>query len=456
MKKVLIILTGFFLLSVFKVAAQEYSAIRYWNMEQDKTYINLVERQNKGEILTAEEQKSLDDHRMKLNDYFLRMPDSEKAIYYQNRASWKENEDKIFKAPEQETDIYSGERSMYTQYLITNGISGAFYGAATSYIMGVEDGGVATGITLLTAGANVLIPVLSIKDRYVSYNSLSLTNHGKLIGAGQGIALGISIVGDNVDDGKLLLALSELTSISLGRVGYYLGKNKPWSEGRAKLYTYYGTLMPFEGLALAAAFEAENPRIYGLSALAFGAGGYFMADAISKRHDFTRGDITATGTLASLHGLLGFGIMSDIAENSGSFHSGTILLPAFGALGASMAGHYWLRDARFTNQQGRNIALATSGGSIIGLGLIAIVGSDDMTPYYVSGYITGMTTYALMVNSYKKKNGFSIPPKEMKTGWNFNLTPQNIFINRKLTSYYLSNPGKRIDLLPAFSATLTF
>ena len=362
MKKVLIILTGFFLLSVFQVEAQEYSAIKYWNMEQDKTFINLVERQNKGEILTAEEQKSLDDYRMKLSEYFVRMPDSEKAIYYQNRASWKENQDNIHKVPKQETDVYSGERSMFTQYLITNGIFGAFYGASTAFIMGVEDGGVATGITLLTAGANVLIPVLSIKDRYVSYNSLSLNNHGKLIGAGQGLALGISIVGDNVDDGKLLLALSELSSIALGRVGYYLGKSKPWSEGRAKLYTYYGTLMPFEGLAIAAALKSEDPRIYGLSSLAFGAGGYFMADAISKRHDFTRGDITAIGTLASLHGMLGFGIMSDIGENSGSFHSGTILLPAFGALGASLAGHHWLKDVNLTNQQGRNVALATKIG----------------------------------------------------------------------------------------------
>lgn len=456
MKRILIILTGIFLFSVFQVEAQEYSALKYWNMEQDKTFVNLVERQNKGEILTAEEQKSLDDYRMKLSEYFLRMPDSEKAIYYQNRTSWKENQENIKIVPKQETDVYSGERSMFTQYLITNGIFGAFYGAATSFLIGIEDGGVATGITLLTAGGSVLIPVLSIKDRYVSYNSLSLTNHGKLIGAGQGLALGISIIGDNVEDGKLLLALSELSSIALGRVGYYLGKNKPWSEGRAKLYTYYGTLMPFEGLALSAAFQAEDPRIYGLSSLAFGAGGYFMADAISKRHDFTRGDITAIGTLASLNGLLGFGIMTDIIENSQSFKSGTILLPAIGALGASLAGHKWLKDANLSNQQGRNVALATAGGSIIGLGLIAIVGSEDMTPYYISGYITGMTTYTLMMNAYKKKNNFSLPARDMKTGWNFNFTPQNIFINRKMTSYYLSNPGKRINMLPAFSATLTF
>jgi hypothetical protein len=214
--------------------------------------------------------------------------------------------------------------------------------------------------------------------------------------------------------------------------------------------------MPLEGLAITAAFETTDPRIYGLSSLVFGAGGYFLADAIAKHNDVTRGDMTAITTLATLNGLLGLSVFGDIADNSDDVSPATILIPAAGALGASMLGHVWLKDARLTNQQGRNVALASAGGSIIGLGLIALVGAEDMAPYYVTGYITGMTTYSLMVNSYKKKNNFSMPAKEMKTGWNFNLAPQNIFINKKIASRILSNPGRRIDMLPAFSATLTF
>jgi len=445
------------LLSFLPLAAQEYSAVSYWKMEQDITYISLLDRQNAGSVLTPEEQKYVNDFKQKLAEYFEKMPDSEKAIYYKNRASWQQNEQNIKGIPAQQpTDVYAGERSKFTQYLIMNGISGAFYGGAAAFILGVEDEGAATGMVLLSAGASVLVPVLTIKDRYVSYNSLALSNHGKLVGALQGAALGVLMVGDNVEEGKLLLTLSAASSIAMGRVGYSLGKNKPWTEGRAALYTYYGTLMPLEGLALTAAFESEDPRIYGLSSLAFGAGGYFMANAISKRNNFTRGDITATGTLATLNGLLGLSIMLDITDDSDEYPPGTIMIPAIGALGSSLLSHLWLKDAGFTNQQGRNVALASAGGSIIGLGLVAIAGAENPAPYYVTGYITGMTTYALMVNAYKKKNNFSLPRNEMKTGWNFNLTPQNIFINRKIASYALANPGKRIDFLPAFSASLTF
>jgi len=385
------------------------------------------------------------------------MTDNEKAVYYQNRAGWKENgQKKSQPSAQSSTDVYAGERSKYTQYLVINGISGAFYGAAASYVMGIEDGGTVTGITLLTAGASVLVPMFTIKDRYVSYNSLTLSNHGKLAGAGQGLALGALIIGNNFDEGKLLVTLSAASSIALGRVGYSLGKNKPWTEGRAALYSYYGTLMPFEGLAMYMAVAGNDPRMIGLSSLAFGAGGYFMANAIANRNDFTRGDIIATATLASMNGMLGFFVMNDIDSRSNEFHPGLIMIPAGGALVASLGSHLWLKNAGLTNQQGRNTALASAGGSLIGLGLAALADAEQPASYYVTGYITGMTSYALMINAYKKKNARSASTYEGNTGWNFSITPQNIFVNRKLASYSLTNPGRRVDMLPAFSATLNF
>jgi hypothetical protein len=460
MKRILLIFTGYFILSLIQLSAQEYTAASYWNMEHDPLYTNLLERQTKGDTLSAEEQKILGDYKVKLSDYFNKLSDTEKSVYYRNRAQWTENPNEIYKVkPPQQTDIYSGERSKYTQYLVTNGFFGAFYGAAACAILGVEDEGVITGVTLLSAGASILVPVLSIKDRYVSYNSLALSTHGKLAGALQGAALGVLLVGDNIEEeggAKLTGGLAVLSSIALGRVGYSLGKNKPWSEGRAALYSYYGLLMPFEGFALDAAFQVEDPRIIGLTSLAFGAGGYLMANSIANRYDYTRGDITAIGTLATLNGLLGLSIFSDIEANSDDFSTGLILIPAAGALGASLVGHLWLKDAKLSAQQGRNVALGTAGGSIIGLGLIALIGSDAAAPYYVTGYVTGMTTYAIMVSMYKKNNRSAFIGKDMKTGWNFNVMPQNLFLNKRIASYALANPTRKIDFLPAFSATLKF
>jgi hypothetical protein len=107
------------------------------------------------------------------------------------------------------------------------------------------------------------------------------------------MALGYLIMGNSDNDGKVILGLSSLSSIGLGRLGFYLGMNKQWTEGRAALYTHYGTLMPLEGIALDAALQADDARIYGLTSLVFGAGGYLIADAVAKRNDFTREDVSA-------------------------------------------------------------------------------------------------------------------------------------------------------------------
>lgn len=456
MRKTLFLIAVSLVLTANQLVAQQYTAAGYWKMENDPIYLRLAERVKTGDSLSLEEQNTLLEYKTKLIEYFERMPDIEKSLYYKNRSAWSARPGAVdMVQPRQETDVFSGERSMYTQYLISSGIFGAFYGGALVALLEMESDG-AAGIPLLTAGASVLIPVLSLKDKYVPYNALSLSIHGKLAGALQGAALGVLITGEETEEGKLIITLATASSIAMGRVGYSLGKNRPWSEGRAALYSYYGLLMPFEGLALCAAFESESPRIYGLSSLAFGAGGYLMADHIAKRNDFTRGDITATGTFAALNGLLGFTIMTDILENSYDAGTGWILLPALGALGGSLLSHSWLRDTRFTTQQGRNIALATAGGSAVGLGLVALFTPEAAAPYYIVGYLSGLTTYSLMVKIYKNSNPLTLSGKPENKKWNFNLMPQNIFINDLIAPYAFANPGKRVDFLPAFSASFKF
>ena len=341
------------LFSFSQLLAQQYTAAEYWRMERDSAYVRLEQRQNAGDTLSSDEQKYIADHKILLSGYFEKLPDSEKALYYQYRAKWNSQppvtSGKV--TSNQEADIYAGERSMYTRYLVTSGLFGALYGGAAVAVFEVGEGA-AAGIPLLTAGLSVLIPVMTIKDKVVPYNSLALSNHGKLAGGLQGVALGALITGDNVEDGKLIFAIATASSIGMGRLGYSLGKNKPWSQGRAALYSYYGILMPLEGLALDAAFQVEDPRIWGLTSLAFGAGGYLIANQIANKNDFTRGDITATGTLATLNGLLGLLILTDIEENSGEISPGQIMIPAIGALGGTLIGHVWLRDAQTDHSAG--------------------------------------------------------------------------------------------------------
>lgn len=455
MKKSGLILLGFVLFSFSQLMAQNYTAVEYWKMEQDPVYVQLLQRQNAGEILTLQEQNTLVEYRNSLILYFEKLSDNEKSLYYKNRTKWTEQrgtKDKL--TVQQEIDVYAGERSKYSQYLFTSGFFGLFYGGAAVSIFNIE-GGAAAAIPLLTAGASTLVPMLSIKDKNVSYNSLALSNHGKVIGALQGAAFGLLLTGDNVDEGKLILGLSTLSSIGLGRLGYILGRDKPWSQGRVALYAHYGFLMPLEGLALVIAFESEQPRMYAASSLAFGAAGYLIADKVSQWNDFTRGDITATSTLSTLNTYLGFCIMTDIAEQYNT-KPGDLMIPAIGALGGTLAGHLWLKDARLTNQQGWNTALATAGGALIGLGLTALFTPDSFTPYYIVSYATGLSSYAILLSQYKKNNSLALFEQEKKSRWDINLMPQSIFLNKKIASYAFSNPGKRINFLPAFSATLNF
>lgn len=455
MKKKVILFIGIIFFTVSYLMAQEYTAAAYWKMEQDPAYMSLLKRQNAGEILSLQEQNSLAEYKAKLFTYYEKLSDNEKSLYFKNRAKWSEQPGLVDNyASRQDEDIYSGERSKYSQYLFTSGLFGLFYGGAAVAILDISGGG-AAAIPLLTAGASTLIPMLSIKDKYVSYNSLTLSIHGKSIGAFQGAALGVLLTGDNVEEGKLILGISALSSIGLGRLGYILGRDKPWTRGRAALYTHYGVLMPLEGLALVAAFESESPRLYGATSLVFGAGGYLIADQIAKNNDFTKGDITATSTLSALHTILGFCIVSDIANES-DIKPSHFMIPAIGALGGTLVSHLWLKDAHLTNQQGRNTALATAGGATIGLGLTALFTPESATPYYLVSYVTGLTSYAILLEKYKRNNNLALIDQEKKSRWNVNFMPQNLFFNQQIGKYALANPGKRINLLPAFSASLNF
>ena len=435
--------------------AQNYSAAEYWKMENDSVYNNLKKRQNAGDTLSISKMESLLKYKLRLDEYFARMPDNEKSSYYKNRSQWDRQPGTIDKiARPQEAEIYLGEKSAYTNYVISSGIFGLIYGINTVTFFKMNEKGVGA-IPLLTAGASTLIPLLTIKDRKVTYNSLKLSLHGKTLGLFQGMALSLVITGENTKNGKLLLGLSTLTSIGMGQLGYVLGRDQPWSQGRAALYTFYGTLMPLEGLALTAAFKTEDPRIYGLAFLAGGAGGYVLADRVNQWNNFTPGDIKSTKALTAISAMLGFGIASDIAENSGGDLT-LMLIPAATALGGAIGSHYWLRDVRLTNQQGRNTALATTGGAITGFGVISLFNSESITANYLVPFLTGFSSYAILVHLYKKINQQQYLKAEKENRWKFDFMPQNILINQKLGKIINTDPGRQPLFLPALSVSYKF
>jgi hypothetical protein len=458
MKKLICFLVLMFLIPCSLLIAQQKTAQEYWKMENDTSYTRLLKRMQAGETLSVEEQNKLIDYKSMLNTYFEKLSDNEKSVYYKNRAKWSAQPGSVSRAPaEQEEDVYAGERSKFSQYLTSSGVFGFLYGLSFDYLLGIEDDGAAIALPLVTSGLSTLIPILTIKDKNVTYNSLTLSIHGKTMGAWQGAAVGLLITGEDTGDGKLILGLATASSIVLGRLGYVLGRDKPWTQGRAALYTHYGFLMPLEGLAIDAAFNVQDVRVYAATSLAFGAGGYFIADHVARKNDYTRGDVTAISTLSSINGLLGISVLADIAGNTDSdVNTGYWLIPAAGAIGGTVAGQLWLKNARLSSQQGRNIALASTGGALIGIGLTAIFQPETAAPYYVAGYAGAMTTYSLLLSKYKKSNIAYMREKNKLSRWNLNIMPQNLFLNKKIEAFANANPGRRITYLPAFSASLNF
>lgn len=439
------------------LTAQNYTAAGYWNMENDSSYVQLKERQTRGDSLSVQEQSYLLDFKSKLDAFFEKLSDEEKSLYYKYRSTWAKNPFEAEKDPlSQDQDVFSGEKSAYTQYLISSGVFGFIYGLTAVGIIEPENDGVQIGIPLLSAGVATLIPVLTTRDRQVTYNSLKLSLHGKALGYAHGAALGLLLQGDEMENSKLLLTLGGLSSIAMGRAGYVLGRDKPWSPGRVALYSHYGILMPLEGVALVLAFESDNARIYGATILASGAAGYLLADRIADWNDFTKGDIISTQAFTFLHAGLGFGILADLNYDSGDLNGSDFLFPAIGAMGGSLAGHYITRNTRLTKQQGRNTALAATGGAVVGLGMAALIQAERPTLYYILPYISGMTTYGILVNKYRKSSNMSVTGDNESGGWNINLTPYNIFLNKKIAAGILANPGKKSYLLPAFSASYSF
>jgi hypothetical protein len=457
MKKSIYFLIGLSLICCSQLMAQNYIASDFWKMEQDSVYNSLKKRQSNGDSLSVGEKDYFIKYKAKLDNYFEKMSDSEKSWYYQNRAMWERQPGAMnkLKVP-QEPDIYLGEKSTYSRYIAWSGVFGFAYGLAAVGILDINEGG-AIAIPLLTAGASTLIPLLTTKDQKVTYNSLKLSIHGKTAGAIHGAALSMLLQGDNVGDNyKVMLGLSTLSSIGLGRLGYVLGRDKPWSPGRAGLYTCYGILMPLEGATIAGALGVEDVRVVGLAILAGGAGGYLIADRVAQKYDFTPGDITATKSLIVTNTLLGIGIMSDVLSNSEGSGTGILLVPAATALGGTLLSHYWLRDAHLTSQQGRNTALATFGGAAMGLGVAALFQSESATPYYLIPYITGLSSFALIVHKYKQNNQVQFFKTEKDNKWNLNIMPQNILLNQKFAGKFTSFSGRQPNFLPAFSASCNF
>ncbi|MCE5347335.1 MAG: hypothetical protein LLG13_13755 [Bacteroidales bacterium] len=351
---------------------------------------------------------------------------------------------------------------LFRRYLISSGVTGMYYGIAFDVIFELDEAA-AAGLPVITAGTSVLVPLLVNTDRRIDYDALVLRGHGKTIGWAHGFALSTLIggedawAGDESNNYKLTVGLGALSSVGLGILGNSLAANNNWSEGRVELYRHYGWVMPFTGLCLAGSISDEA-RLFGAADLLFGAGGYLIADKVSNRREFTRGDVRSMQVLTLLNTGLGFGIMADKNDDINSeFNRTDWLIPAIGALSGTFIGQAWLKNAKLTPQQGLLTSYAAAGGAIIGLGIALMTDSSEATPYYLIPYATGLGAYAYTVERLRKKNSTqAYLPDKHKNNFNLSFMPQNLFLNNKIQHNDFLVNGRLVGMQPLFAASLSF
>jgi len=426
-----------------------YNAKAYFEATQNPTYMQLLEKSIEQDSLTEEETKYLNDYKSFLGSYFDNLSETEKSRYNEFKVQW---EDELEANRNQEdSDVLEVKRlgiKPGRKFVLSNGIYGFAYGLGGAYVLNIQDSW-NIALPFISAGISMAIPLLNPKKyEGIDFSTVMLTRHGKFIGLLDGAALGFLLFGDPDQDewrGRAIVASTIAGSIALGEVGFQIGKKRKFPEGKVATYKYYSILVPYLAFSGLVAGNVDNPRIYGATVLAAGAAGYFVADRVYKKYQFSRGDMLAASSFGLLSATLGFGL-TPVDE---PWH---ILIPAATALGGTVASHSILKNAKFSAKQGWNINYATIVGVVIGLGVSLAIQPDSHNLVFILPAATGMAGWAIFTSKYKKQQ-FTSSSLEKKrwTDLSFNFTPQNYFINKQIKPI-TDNP--RRSGLPLFSLKL--
>ena len=436
----------------FKVQGQEspYNARAYFDAEHNKTYLSLVEKIEKSEVLTAEEFQYLEEYKSYLLNFYQNLSESEKKMYQKNRMKWAGKAEK--KPAGNDTvafDITPVGSNPERKFYLNNGLYGLGYGITSIFLFQLEGAG-AAALPIFSLGVSLAYPAIN-KQKYqgIDYSTIMMTRHGKFIGLLDGAALGFLLYGDIGEEawkGKAFAATMIASSIALGEVGFHVGKKKKFPEGKVATFKYYSLLIPFLTFSGLVAGNVEEPRIYGASVLAAGAASYWLAGKVYNKYKFTRGDMLANSSFGLLSTGLGFGI-SPMEE---PWH---FIFPAITAIGGTYAGHRIFKNTKFSRKQGLNTNYATMAGSALGFLVALFIPSETHHVYLLLPVATGTAVWAGFVSKYKKEQSWTSGRNNKKwADMSFSFTPQNYFINKRLVKPGYGE-GQKMGL-PMFSLKL--
>jgi hypothetical protein len=418
-------------LSLFSQANAQgiYTARGYWEESNKETYRIIKQKSNTGIVLSADESSYLNDYETYLSNYFSRLSDDEKSVYEKMKPQW----DREIFGPQQ-TAIVEEEFEWRGRDYATNILFGAYYGASLVAVTEISSAA-ALGIPLLTGGLWALGPVM-VPKKYENINRsvIRASNTGKFLGLVYGGSLALLVAGESDNIGQTALILSSLGSIALGEVGFKLQKKRNFSEGHIELVSHYGTIGPWIAGATLGAAGSENPNLYGAAFLAGGVGGILMANKVSSKYDYTKGDVNNISALSLATTGIGFAIFAETLQNDVS--SAVLLIPAAGTVIGTMLGQKAVKGVYLNKKQGSTIGLSTGGAALVGLGLAAIFETESATVWVGIPSVFALATQQILFNKYKKDNLsgnlLSKINKDKPYRFSMKVTPENYFVNQRM------------------------
>ena len=186
-------------------------------------------------------------------------------------------------------------------------------------------------------------------------------------------------------------------SVAEGIAGYVWAERRGADLAETRTLGLGGDFGMIQGAALGGLLDLEGRGAAAL-ALAAGWGGIGLAHGVGGRRDHSAGDVTVLGT-AGYVGLLAGLATADLVRSENDRWYGLGALS--GSLAGLAAGDRLVRSTRFTEGQGRLVALGSLAGGAMGLGVAYLIvggddtGEDDSPVYLASSAVGAMAGYAL-------------------------------------------------------------
>ncbi|MDZ7608320.1 MAG: hypothetical protein U5K79_22675 [Cyclobacteriaceae bacterium] len=419
-----------------------YTAKGYWEELNRKPYHEILLKQMSGDSLTVEQKNYLIDYMYFLQSYYDRMTEEEKLAFARMEEQWKLESPRNEQLVQEDFNLRARDR-------LVNGVYGLYYGASIATIFEMEGGG-AVGVPLIMAGLWQLGPVINPKKyQNISVATIRAGNSGKILGALNGIALGLAVAGDGEYNSKWILGLSSVGSIAMGELMFQGQKKRNYTLGYIDIVRHHGFLGPVV-TTLGYLSIDENTNLTGVSALAGGIGGLILGHKVAKRYDYSQGDADVISSLTWITtGLGGTLAVTSLAEDT---NRGLILIPVASAIAGSVFGHRSVKGVHFNSRQGSTINLASGGAALVGLGMVTIAEAEEEYLYVGAASVCALVMHQVLYSSYKKKN----LEQNLNIGrdvsrplqFSMNVTPENYLLSRKLSpEYFTQNPAVSLPLV---------